>query len=126
MSTETEIDMKKAEQSLKTSYGILYVIAGMGEAGVQGIADVGFGITHIIVGAIFIGLGFMVYKQFSKPAIYVAMVLISIQILSSFLVMFDGGYPPVGGVVAIKGILLVSLFKSLKVIDVLKASKSTT
>jgi len=121
-------DDRNTKIVLESALDVIYTIAvlpffteGAVVGGVAFLADMGFGLSAIISGAIMGGLGFWAKKSTSKIALILAITLFALDgLLSVFLVIAVGGNPVPGSLV-VRVIFIVSIFKGIKAIDQLKA-----
>ena len=125
-----ESNIGQSQDKFKNAYTFIYFIGFMtvlvGCLGQFKIAEMmtelGFNFIDIILGLIFLGLGFWVHKKHSKPALIAAIVLFGLSLLLSFAPILYGQVPPVLGIV-IKIIILRHLFGGLTALDQIRMIK---
>jgi hypothetical protein len=109
---------------VKTSYEIMYFVGGISIAAglaasvfdVAWLLELGVSWGTALVGALYIGLGFLVAKFRSRVALGVGMVLFALDVIAGLaMTQTDGHSPAIGGLV-FKGVLLMSMWRGMKVL----------
>lgn len=122
------------EVRLKSIFGISAFIGGLSmivgaiaELGkVHMLLEMGVGWVSMVIGAVVIGLGYLVWKSRSVPALIVLLLIVVGDIfLTIIMSVADGGQPAVGGIV-IKVFLIVAMVKGFGAIQELKDKEAQT
>jgi hypothetical protein len=113
------------EKKLSTAYGVIFFVGGLSLvigllaeiANIDFLRTLGAGWFSVVVGAIFIGLGFLV-KQRMLIALYAAIVLYALDavLLVVAAVSVPGGRPPVSGIV-LHVIFLIFMFQGISALQ---------
>jgi hypothetical protein len=117
-------------KKLTTAYGVIFFVGGLGLIlglaaallGATFLQELGFGWGSIIVGAIVVGLGFMV-KQQSLTALWIAIVLYALDAILSIAGAVAAGAAPTGNII-VRVFFLAAMYQGVGAIKALRAERA--
>jgi len=105
--------------ALNAGLGLLAVVAN-----VTFLLNLGLGVSSIVAGAIYGGLGYLVKAKHSRVALIIAIALFVLDGLASMVFTAQAsGRPPIGGLIA-RVFLLIPLWKGLGPLKELNSRKA--